>query len=107
MRNGSGGRVRPGDLVEVRSPAEILDTLDEDGTVDRLPFMPEMLSFCGRRFRVANRVVKTCFSGSRSTMLALNRDDVVTLDSVRCTGAAHDGRQKEYASLWRDALSTQ
>ena len=96
-------RLRPGDLVEVRSPAEILQTLDADGTVDHLPFMPEMVEFCGKRFRVARRVVKTCFSGSMSTMLAFRTDDVVTLDDVRCSGAAHDGCQKACMIFWRDA----
>ncbi|PYT91924.1 MAG: hypothetical protein DMG36_16745, partial [Acidobacteria bacterium] len=56
-------RLRPGDLVEVKSPEEILQTLDNEGTLDRLPFMPEMIEFCGRRFQVSKRVVKTCTSG--------------------------------------------
>ena len=42
-------RLRPGDLIEVRAPEEILQTLDAEGTLDQLPFMPEMLGFCGRR----------------------------------------------------------
>src|SRR5262245_37605705 len=46
-------RLRPGDLVEVRAPEEILQTLDTEGTLDQLPFMPEMLRFCGRRFQVS------------------------------------------------------
>jgi len=48
-------RLRRGDLVEVKAPSEILQTLDADGTLDRLPFMPEMLGYCGRRFQVAER----------------------------------------------------
>ena len=44
--------LRVGEIVEVRSEAEILATLDERGELDGLPFMPEMLDFCGRRFRV-------------------------------------------------------
>ena len=95
-------RLRPGDLVEVRSPAEILQTLDADGAVDHLPFMPEMVDFCGKKCRVAKRVVKTCFSGSISTMLAFRTDDVVTLDGLRCSGAAHDGCQKACMIFWRE-----
>ena len=45
--------MRKGDLVEVRSPEEILATLDPNGELDALPFMPEMADFCGKRFRVA------------------------------------------------------
>ena len=104
MSNRLGSRrLRPGDLVEVRSPDEILRTLDADGTVDHLPFMPEMVEFCGNRFRVARRVVKTCFYGSVSTMLTFRTDDVVTLDGLRCSGAAHDGCQKACTIFWRDA----
>lgn len=44
--------LRVGELVEVRSEAEILATLDENGELENLPFMPEMLQFCGQRFRV-------------------------------------------------------
>ena len=35
--------LRPGDVVEVRSAAEILATLDGDGALDKMPFMPEMV----------------------------------------------------------------
>jgi hypothetical protein len=87
-------QLRPGDLVEVRAPDEILRTLDEVGTLDHLPFMPEMIEFCGRQFKVSRRVLKTCFSGSISTVLGFTTNDVVILDGLRCSGAAHDGRQK-------------
>jgi hypothetical protein len=95
--------LRPGDLVEVKRPDEILETLDSDGTLDHLPFMPEMIEFCGRRFRLASRVLKTCASGSMSPMRAFRGGDVVTLESVRCSGAAHDGCQKECMIFWREA----
>lgn len=95
--------LRPGDLVEVKRPDEILETLDSDGTLDHLPFMPEMLEFCGRRFRLASRVVKTCFTGSMSGMRVFRGGDVVTLEGLRCSGAAHDGCQKECMIFWRDA----
>ena len=41
-----------GDLVEVRSAEEIVATLDERGELENLPFMPEMLKFCGQRLSV-------------------------------------------------------
>jgi hypothetical protein len=52
--------LRAGELVEVRSKEEILSTLDTDGALDGLPFMPEMLQCCGNRFRVYKRADKTC-----------------------------------------------
>src|SRR5262245_28445774 len=96
-------KLQPGDLVEVRPPDEILKTLDADGTLDHLPFMPEMIELSGKKFRVSRRVVKTCFSGSISTMRVFRHDDVVTLEGVRCSGDAHDGCQKACLIFWREA----
>src|SRR6267143_5670819 len=83
-------RLLPGDLVEVRGPNEILRSLDADGTLDQLPFMPEMIEFCGKRFSVSKRVVKICTSRSGSTMRRFRADDVVLLDGLRCSGGDHD-----------------
>ena len=52
--------LRPGDIVEVKSAAEILATLDGDGAVDKMPFMPEMIRHAGRRYTVSRRVDKIC-----------------------------------------------
>ena len=93
----------PGDLVEVRSPNEILQTLDDHGTLDRLPFMPEMVDFCGKRFRVSKRVVKTCYYGESSGMRKFPAEDVVLLEGLRCSGTGHDGCQKACAIFWREA----
>src|SRR5579863_7712263 len=95
--------LRPGDLVQVKSPNQILQTLDADGALDRLPFMPEMLEFCGKRFRVVRRVLKTCAYGTDSTMLAFNTQDVVVLDAVRCSGGDHDACPKHCLIFWREA----
>ena len=35
--------LKPGDIVKVRAPAEIMATLDDDGSLDSVLFMPEML----------------------------------------------------------------
>jgi len=56
-------RLRPGDLVEVRTANEILRSLDSNGTLDGLPFMPEMVEFCGRGYRVFQRVVQAGIGG--------------------------------------------
>ena len=56
------GKFHSGDQVTVRSPEEILSTLDADGTLDGLPFMPEMLEWCGKSLRVERRAEKTCVS---------------------------------------------
>src|SRR2546427_6033827 len=99
----SSERLYPGDIVEVKAPDAILQTLDADGTLGHLLFMPEMVAFCGKRFHVSRRVLKTCISGSIATMLGFRPDDVVLLDGLRCSGAAHDGCQKACTIFWREA----
>jgi hypothetical protein len=96
-------KLRPGDFVEVKSPTEILQTLDDDGTLDRLPFMPEMAQYCGKRYRVCKRVSKTCYYGTSSGMRKFPAEDVVLLEGLRCSGAAHDGCQKACTIFWREA----
>lgn len=81
-------RLRAGDVVEVRSEAEVLATLEQDGVLDRLPFMPEMLASCGSRFTVSSRADTTCFWGGLRRM-----ESAVHLDGVRCDGSAHGGCQ--------------
>ena len=89
-----------GDLVEVRSPGEILATLDAQGEMAGLPFMPEMAAHCGRRFRVDRRADRICdtvhYSGSRRLC------DAVLLDDLRCDGSGHDGCQAECRFFWKE-----
>src|SRR5215467_16267464 len=97
------GKLGAGDLVEVKSPNEILQTLDNDGTLGRLPFMPEMIQYCGQRFRVSLRAVKICWYGHGSGMRRFADEDVVLLEGVRCSGINHDGCQKACNIFWREA----
>ena len=53
-------KLRAGDWVEVRSKDEILRTLNAMGRLDGLPFMPQMIQYCGQRFQVFKRAHKTC-----------------------------------------------
>src|SRR5262245_39359351 len=52
-----GRALRPGDVVIVRPAMEIRRTL-VNGVVNGLPFMPEMLAYCGRKFVVDRRIDK-------------------------------------------------
>jgi hypothetical protein len=87
-------RLRPGDLVEVRTGTEILRSLDSNGTLDGLPFMPEMLEFCGRRYRVIQRVVQAAIDDETQPLPGFRNNDVVLLEELRCSGFDHDGRSK-------------
>lgn len=97
------GDVRPlvGDCVQVRSPREILETLDANGTLDGLPFMPEMIEWCGRPFKVQRRVEKTCVDGYPVRRFAAN--DVVILDGPRCDAGSHDGCKHACRIFWKQA----
>lgn len=92
--------LRRGDEVEVRPLGEILSTLDARGTLDGVPFMPEMRAHIGRRFRVWRRADRVCVEGS-ATLRRLR--DTVLLEGARCDGAQHDGCQRDCLILWKEA----
>jgi hypothetical protein len=94
-------KFRAGDLVEVRSAAEILATLDSKGQLDGLPFMPEMLAFCGRQIQVAAVAHKTCDPAHKTGGRRLSL--TVHLEESRCDGSAHGGCEAECNLFWKDA----
>jgi len=87
-----------GDWVEVRSKDEILRTLDSNGQLDGMPFMPEMFAFCGKRFQVNKRAHKTCDTvfPVRGRRVA----DAVHLET-RCDGSDHGGCQASCLLFWK------
>jgi hypothetical protein len=93
--------LRAGDLVEVRSRDEILATLQRDGSVDRMPFMPEMLRHCGKRYRVSKVAHKTCDTAKRTGGRSL--EDCFHLEDLRCDGSAHAGCQATCLFFWKGA----
>jgi hypothetical protein len=93
--------LKVGDVVVVRSEAEILATLDERGELDALPFMPEMLQFCGKQFTVDKVAHKLCDTMTRSGMRRMR--DAVHLAGVRCDAEAHGGCQTACLFYWKDA----
>lgn len=93
---------RTGQLVQVRSKEEILATLDENGCLDDMPFMPEMLNYCGQTVRVSAVAHKTCET-ARRTYKARRLDRTVHLEGLRCDGSAHGGCQAACNIFWKDA----
>jgi hypothetical protein len=83
--------MRAGDIVEVRSQDEILATLDQDGALEGMPFMPEMLQYCGRRFRISKVAHKTCDTAYKTGARRIR--DCYHLQELRCDGTAHGGCQ--------------
>jgi hypothetical protein len=93
--------LKAGDWVTVRSVDEILSTLDAEGKLDGLPFMPEMLAYCGRRFRVFKSAHKTCDTIDR--YLTRRMESAVHLEGLRCDGSSHGGCQAGCLLYWKEA----
>jgi len=92
--------LRVGDWVEVRSREEILWTLDRNGRLDGMPFMPEMFAFCGKKFQVYKSAHKTC--DTVFPVRGRRIDDAVHLET-RCDGSAHGGCQASCLIFWKRA----
>jgi hypothetical protein len=86
-----------GEIVAVRSADEIARTLDADGKFEGLLFMPEMLAFCDKQFRVLRRADWTCLEGQPRRIKA-----TVHLDQVRCDGSSHARCQASCLLLWKE-----
>jgi hypothetical protein len=93
--------LRVGDWVIVRPAEEILVTLDHNARLEELPFMPQMLQQCGKKFRVRKRAHKLCdtvyASGGRQM------PDAVFLEDSRCDGEAYGGCEMRCAIIWKEA----
>jgi len=93
--------LKVGDVVEVRSEAEVLATLDENGELESLPFMPEMVRYCGQRLTVDKVAHKLCDTLTRSGIRRM--DNAVHLSGVRCDGSGHGGCQAACLIYWKHA----
>jgi hypothetical protein len=91
----------PGDWVEVRPTSEIVATLDAGGALQGLPFMPEMLPFAGRRFKVVQCAERTCVHPPQIPFPKLA--DSVVLEGLRCDGSLHGGCELACMFLWKES----
>jgi hypothetical protein len=93
-----------GDVVRIRSLEEISATLDANGCLDGLPFMPEMAKYCGATGTVFRYVDKIYDYGGRKDLRRMK--DAVLVAGLRCDGSAHDGCQARCYLLWKTAWLT-
>jgi hypothetical protein len=89
---------RGGDKIRIKSFEEILKTLDGKGTLDGLPFMPEMKQFCSRTFTVHKHAQHLCTEGGNRFI-----KDAVLLQNVRCDGIFHDDCKQFCMIMWKEA----
>ena len=73
-----------GAMVRVRSADQILATLDEHGMLGGIPFVPQMLEYCGRLVKVQSKAGAVCASNQQTAIRRMN--DTYVLDIPRCTG---------------------
>jgi len=95
---------RVGEVVRIRSLEEISATLDANGCLDGLPFMPEMVKYCGSTGTVFRHVDKIYDYGGRKDLRRMK--DAVLIAGLRCDGSAHDGCQARCYLLWKSAWIT-
>ena len=65
------------------------------------PFMPEMLQYCGKRFRIYKSAHKTCDTVQNYKIRRIT--NAVHLEGLRCDGAAHDRCQAGCLLFWKKA----
>src|SRR6266704_2881516 len=90
-----------GDWVWVRTKEEILATLDKNCRFEEVPFMPEMLQYCGQKMRVFKRAHKLCdtqYSSAGRTM-----EKAVLLEGARCTGRDFGGCELNCLMFWKES----
>lgn len=85
-------RVRVADFDKIKS------TLDACGATDGLPFMPEMIQYCGQSFVIRRWANSVCIFGERIQFRKL--ENCVVLDMPRCCGQSHDDCQMGCAFFW-------
>jgi hypothetical protein len=89
--------LRKGQWVRAKSFQEIQCTLDASGRTEGLPFMAEMLPFCGKTLRIQERADTVCVGGLRRL------DRVCHLQNSRCSGDAHGTCQAGCLLYWHEA----
>jgi hypothetical protein len=89
----------PGDVVRIRSLPEILATLDPQGSLDGMPFQPEMMKFCGSEAQVFRCLDKIYDYGRTKHMRRL--EGCVLLSNLRCDGSAHEGCEANCYLIWK------
>lgn len=96
--------LQPGELVEVKSLEEILDTLHDRrvgvGRCKGLLFMLPMPNFCGKRYRVYKRLNRILLEATGELKKVKN---TVLLEGVVCDGKDFYSCDRSCYHFWREA----
>jgi hypothetical protein len=94
-------KIRRGNSVTVRNLPEIAATLDRSGTLEGLPFIPEMVKYCGQTFTVLWPVNKVLRGDNEGGLRQIK--NTVLLDGAVCNGESHGDCQRMCFLLWKKA----
>jgi hypothetical protein len=75
--------IKPGDIVRIRSTAEVKQTLDRFGKIKGCSFLKNQYAFCGKKCKVFKKV-DYFFDESRQKML--KSSNLYFLEGVYCNG---------------------
>jgi hypothetical protein len=89
-----------GELVRVKSYAEIRATLDSKGRNRGLSFDVEMIRYCGMQFRVLRRVERLI--NERTGRMTTVKGDCVVLEGATCTATYHRFCPRSIFPYWRE-----
>ena len=95
--------LEPGELVKVRSYKEILATLNEDSRNRGMYFDPEMVLFCGKTYRVMDRVTRLI--NEKSGIMQDLKNDCIILGDVVCQACYSKNRRfcpRAIYPYWRE-----
>lgn len=95
--------IKRNQLIKIRPRNEIIKTLDKDGCLNGLPFMPEMIQYCGQIHKVNKVLEKICHDVLPSDMRQFAHNDVLILEGLYCDGLYHDNCEKACPLLWKTA----
>ena len=93
--------LKAGDWVKVRSKAEVLATLDKNGRLEELPFMPQMMQYCGQKLQVHKRAHKLCDTAYGTGGRQMS--NAVILGNMRCDGQDYGGCEMKCTIIWKEA----
>ncbi|MDB2686039.1 hypothetical protein N9Y42_02405 [Mariniblastus sp.] len=93
-------RFRVGDRVQVAHAEHILSTLDSNCRFEGLPFMPQMVSFCGQELTVTRWVNNVCYPVQGGADFG-NLTNSVLLNVDRCDGSSFGGCQMACPLIWK------
>lgn len=92
--------LQPGELVEVKSVEEIMETLDYNRRNKGLRWMTGMKKHCGKQYRVLKRLERIILEDSGEFR---NMKNTVLLEGVYCDGKEFGNCNRCCFHFWREA----